>query len=281
MNKGILMAVMSSITFSVMNVLVKIASVKIPTSEITFFRGLVGTILVLVFMKVQKVKFSGKEKKILCLRGFLGGAYMLVYFYAISKLKLGDVSILVQLSGVFVVIFSAIFLKEKLQKKTYIYILMIIVGTSIIVNPFKFSSYSEYAIFGVAAAALSGAASVVIRYLAKSGLHHKYEIMFYFLFASTVVAIPLMYSDFIFPDTKELFILIIIGIISFIAQIFLTGAFSHQKAVIVEFVRYIGIFINGLWGFIIFKEVITIRSILGGVIIIVSTILLSKVQKKS
>ncbi|WP_462428077.1 DMT family transporter, partial [Fusobacterium varium] len=112
MNKGITMAVMSSLTFSIMNVLVKLVSTRIPSSEITFFRGLIGTILVLIFMKVQKVKFSNKENKILYLRGLLGGIYMLTYFYAISKLKLGDVSILVQLSGVFVVIFSSIFLKE-------------------------------------------------------------------------------------------------------------------------------------------------------------------------
>lgn len=107
MNKGIIMAVMSSLTFSIMNVLVKLVSTRIPSSEITFFRGLIGTILVLIFMKVQKVKFSNKENKILYLRGLLGGIYMLTYFYAISKLKLGDVSILVQLSGVFVVIFSS------------------------------------------------------------------------------------------------------------------------------------------------------------------------------
>ena len=117
MNKGITMAVMSSLTFSIMNVLVKLVSTRIPSSEITFFRGLIGTILVLIFMKVQKVKFSNKENKILYLRGLLGGIYMLTYFYAISKLKLGDVSILVQLSGVFVVIFSSIFLKRSYSLK--------------------------------------------------------------------------------------------------------------------------------------------------------------------
>lgn len=179
MNKGITMAVMSSLTFSIMNVLVKLVSTRIPSSEITFFRGLIGTILVLIFMKVQKVKFSNKENKILYLRGLLGGIYMLTYFYAISKLKLGDVSILVQLSGVFVVIFSSIFLKEKLQPKTYIFIFAIIIGTCIIINPLKFSSYSQYAIFGILAAAFSGAASITIRYLARSGLHHNYEIMFF------------------------------------------------------------------------------------------------------
>ena len=273
MNKGITMAVMSSLTFSIMNVLVKLVSTRIPSSEITFFRGLIGTILVLIFMKVQKVKFSNKENKILYLRGLLGGIYILTYFYAISKLKLGDVSILVQLSGVFVVIFSSIFLKEKLQPKTYIFIFAIIIGTCIIINPLKFSSYSQYAIFGILAA------SITIRYLARSGLHHNYEIMFFFLFISTIVAIPLMYSNFIIPNGKELIILIIIGVVSFIAQIFLTGAFSHQNAIIVEFVRYIGIFINNLWGFIIFKETITLQSIIGGTIIVISTILLSKTQK--
>lgn len=279
MNRGVLLAIMSSMTFSIMNVLVKLVSQRIPSSEITFFRGFIGTVLVLIFMKAKNIKFSGKERGILWLRGILGGSYMLVYFYAISKLKLGDLSILVQLSGVFVIIFSAIFLKEKLYPKTYIFILFILIGTCIIINPLKFSFYSEYTMFGVAAAALSGAASVVIRYLAKSNLHSTYEIMFYFLFTSTIVAIPLMYNSFIIPNFKEFVFLVIIGIVSFVAQIFLTGAFSNQNAVVVEFVRYIGVFINTLWGFIFFNELLTVQSIIGGALIIGSTILLSKEQK--
>ena len=78
---------------------------------------------------------------------------------------------------------------------------------------------------------------------------------------------------------KEFVFLVIIGIVSFVAQIFLTGAFSNQNAVVVEFVRYIGVFINTLWGFIFFNELLTVQSIIGGALIIGSTILLSKEQK--
>ena len=45
MNKGITMAVMSSLTFSIMNVLVKLVSTRIPSSEITFFRGLISILI--------------------------------------------------------------------------------------------------------------------------------------------------------------------------------------------------------------------------------------------
>ncbi len=276
MNKGILLAVMSSLTFSIMNVLVKSISANIPSSQIAFFRGIIGVIIILTMMKIKEVKFSKEDKPLLLLRGAFGGLYMICYFFAISTMKLGDASILAHLSGIFVMVLSAIFLKEKLPKIANILIPIIIVGAFMIINPFRYSTYSFYAIFGLLSAILSACASITIRQLAKSKKHHNYEIVFYFLAASTLVAIPLMWNSFVIPNGKELLMLIGLGIVSLIAQLFLTGAFSHENAVIVEIVRYIGVFFNAMWGFVIWGEVLNIYSIIGGILIISSSIILSR-----
>lgn len=278
MNKGIVLAIFSSFTFSIMNVLVKLVSDTIPSNEIAFFRGIIGSIIMFFIIKYKDIEFSKNQKSLLVLRGLLGGLYMVTYFFAISTMKLGDVSILVHLSAVFVFIFSSIFLKEKINKQSYYIIPIILLGTVIVINPFRYSTYSFYAIFGLLSAILSAAASITIRQLAKSKLHHNYEIVFYFLMSSTLVAIPLMWENFVFPGFREFMILIIIAIVSLIAQIFLTGAFSHENAVIVEVVRYIGIVINAGWGFILWGEVLTINSIIGGSLIIIGSIMLSKIK---
>ncbi|GAB6169369.1 pseudopaline transport inner membrane protein CntI [Clostridium carnis] len=279
-NKGVILAIISSFTFSVMNVLVKSVSSSIPSNEIAFFRGVIGSILILILMKSSNVKFSKEQKPLLLLRGMLGGLYMVTYFFAISTMKLGDAAILAHLSGLFVMIFSSFFLKEKLPKNAWIFIIIILIGASIIINPFKYSTYSFYAIFGLLSAVLSASASITIRKLAKSKKHHNYEIVFYFLAASTIVSAVLMRNNFVMPTVKEFILLFILGVVSLLAQIFLTGAFENTNAIIVEVVRYIGIFFNTTWGFILFNESLNIYSIVGGILIIGASIILSK-QKVS
>jgi len=44
-DKGVILAILSSFTFSIMNVLVKLVSNRIPSNEIAFFRGIIGVIL--------------------------------------------------------------------------------------------------------------------------------------------------------------------------------------------------------------------------------------------
>lgn len=280
-NKGVILAILSSFTFSIMNVLVKSISSTIPSNEIAFFRGLIGTILILILMRSSNIKFSKEQKPLLFARGILGGLYMVTYFFAISTMKLGDASILAHLSGVFVMIFSSIFLKEKLPKNSWILIIIILFGAVLIINPFRYSTYSFYAIFGLLSAILSASASITIRKLAKSKKHHNYEIVFYFLAASTVVAAVLMINNFVVPTIREFILLCILGVVSLLAQIFLTGAFGNANAVIVEVVRYIGIFFNAAWGFILFTESLSIYSIIGGILIVGASIVLSRQKSTS
>ncbi|MBU3203934.1 DMT family transporter [Clostridium algidicarnis] len=275
-DKGVILAILSSFTFSIMNVLVKTVSNRIPSNEIAFFRGIIGVILILILMKGTNVKFSKEGKPLLLMRGILGGLYMVTYFFAISKMKLGDASILAHLSGVFVMIFSTIFLKERLPKNAWIFIIIILFGASLIINPFRYSTYSFYAIFGLLSAILSASASITIRKLAKSKKHHSYEIVFYFLAASTIVAAILMRNNFVVPTVEEFVLLFILGVVSLLAQIFLTGAFGNTNAVIVEVVRYIGILFNATWGLVLFGESLSVYSILGGILIIVASIALSR-----
>ncbi|WP_431309022.1 EamA family transporter [Halalkalibacter lacteus] len=131
---------------------------------------------------------------------------------------------------------------------------------------------------GVLSALLAAGAATSIRFLTKS--HHKYEIVFYFLATGTVVSIPLMWYEFVIPSFIGWVYLICIGVVSLIGQLVLTSAFTHENVMVVEVVRYIGIFFNMLWGFIIWGETLTIFSILGGTLIIAGSIALSRRKKE-
>lgn len=276
---GIIMAIFSSLIFSVMNALVKAASVRIPSNEIVFFRSLIGTMIILFLMRKKKMELPRKGNGMLALRGLLGALYMITYFYTISNMPLLDAIVLVNLSPIFSMLFSKIFLKESLPPKLFLILPLIFMGVLLTIKPFGYSTYSAVAIFGVLAAMFSGSAGTAIRHLGKT--YNTFEIIFSFMIVSTLVSTVLMWKEFVVPNPLELFYLVCIGVVSLLAQIFLTKAFTHENAVVVEVVRYIGIVFNAFWGLVFWKEIPDGFTMLGAILIIIGCITLTTLKMKS
>ncbi|TWH51665.1 DMT family transporter [Sporomusa sp. KB1] len=273
MPTDMIFALLSPLTFSVMNALVKATALSIPSSEIAFFRSIIGTIVIYSLMRYRNICFSRQGISALTLRGILGALYMLVYFYAISRLPLMDVSVLVNLAPVFVLILSAVVLKEQLPPRAVYILPLFFTGAVLTVKPFQFSSYSVDALYGVFCALLGAGVSITIRHLSKS--HHTFEIIFYFMAATTLLSVPLMWQDFVVPNLAEWLYLISIGLVSLAAQVFMTKAFTHGNVVMVNVVGYSGIVYNALWGFLFWREVPDMLTVTGGMLIIGGCIALS------
>lgn len=279
MSNGVILAFLSSLIFSIMNALVKEVSSNIPAAEVVFFRSIIGTIMILILMKTSRVSFSTTGIPMLAVRGVLGALYLIAYFFTISKMPLADASILAHLSPFFAVAFSLFILKEKVPRSVLYIVPLALIGAILLVKPFQFSTYSLYAIIGVTSALFAGAAATSIRYLSKK--HHSYEIVFYFLATATVVSIPLMWNNFVVPSIKDLFLLICIGVVSLIGQIYLTKSLTHSNVLVVEITRYIGIVFNAMWGIIFWKEIPDTLTVVGGILIIASCIALSRTKEDS
>jgi drug/metabolite transporter (DMT)-like permease len=274
---GIVYAMSSSLIFSIMNAFVKATAASIPSNEIVFFRSLIGTVIILYLMKKDKVKFSKSGIPMLALRGCCGALYMIFYFYTIANIPLLDAIVLINTSLIFTMLLSRLFLKEKIPPKVYLIMPIVIVGALFTIKPFGYSTYSVVALLGIVAAVFSAGAGICIRFLSRK--HHAYEIIFYFMVTATVVSIPLMWNEFVSPNAIEWFYLICIGVVSLMAQIFLTKAFTHENAVVVEIVRYIGIAFNAFWGFAFWMEIPDIFSIIGTILIVAGCVAMTKVKK--
>lgn len=279
MKNGVILAILSSLVFSIMNALVKAVSLSIPSAEVVFFRSIVGTAIIYFMMRQSKVAFSTKGVPMLAVRGVLGALYLLAYFYTISKIPLADASILAHLSPFFAIILSAVFLKERMSQKVLFMLPLVMLGAVLLVRPFDYSTYSIYAFVGILSALFAAGAATSIRYLSKK--HHSYEIVFYFLVTATLVSIPLMWNNFVVPTPLEFFFLVCIGVVSLLGQIFLTKAFTHENVIVVEITRYIGIVFNAIWGFLFWAEVPDMLTILGGACIITACISLSRKKQSS
>lgn len=263
-----------------MNLFVKMLGQGMPASEITFFRGLIGTVAVVGFMAAKRIPFSTEHRGMLVMRGIFGGLGTLLNFVALAYMSMADASILFQLSGIFVFVFSSLVLREALPKGALKWLLVILVAVAVIVKPWSFGSLNWYSLYAVAGAAFAAAAYTTIRKISQSGHHSPYEIMFYFLFTTALVGGMLMWPNFVIPDARQWIYIAIIGGISVFAQFFLTGAFIATNAVVAQFLQYIGVFFNTFWGFAIFNETLSWATVGAGIIMFLASVMLARLKEQ-
>lgn len=130
----IIFAVLSAVFASLTSILAKIGIENVDSNLATAIRTCVVLIMawLIVFAKGKQNQIKETDRKelaFICLSGIATGASWLCYYYAIQN---GAVSIVVpidKLSIVITVAFSYIVFKEKLTKKSFIGLCLMIIGT--------------------------------------------------------------------------------------------------------------------------------------------------------
>ncbi|WBL72603.1 DMT family transporter [Serratia liquefaciens] len=278
MNRGALLAIFASLIFSIMNALVKTIADEIPTGEIVFFRSSIGCLLIALLMYRHCVSFSRQDRPLLVLRGTMGALYLICYFYSIAHLTLADASMLAYLSPFFSILLSLLVLGERVSLSTAFWLTLVVVGAILLIRPWNFSTYTLASLVGVMSAVFAAIAYLSVNKLSQR--HHNFEIVFYFLFIATLISIPLMWREFVWPNGYQLAILIAIALVSLLGQVVLTQAFSSDNLIVVSVVRYIGIVFNIAWGWLFWHEVPLLLSMLGCLLVVVSCIQLGLRNRK-
>ena len=149
MTLGITASILAAFLFTVMDVSAKVLA-PLGMGEITFIRGLAGLLFIpLIAMHEGKAVFSGKDRLLLHLRGLFGGFGILLFFYSLPGLKLGDAEILVQLSAFFMCILSPIFLHTPPSGKVLPWLVTIAAGAALVLQVWNFQAFNGYALLGV------------------------------------------------------------------------------------------------------------------------------------
>ena len=207
-NKAIVCILISAFGFSIMNLCVKLSG-DLPSIEKSFFRNLVAAIIAFILLYRSKAGFSCKKENLpaLILRAVLGTIGIFCNFYALSHMVLSDASMLNKLSPFFTLIFSYIFLKEKLSPFQCIAIVIAFIGSLFIIKPSFDLTATFPALCGFIGGVCAGGAYTCVRYLGIKGEKGPF-IVFFFSAFSCLAALP--YIIFFFePMTLQQFLILI------------------------------------------------------------------------
>lgn len=263
--KGIIFIIASAFGFAIMSAFVKLAG-DLPSFQKTFFRNLVSCIIAAIFIIKNKERFFGKKEsqKILILRSIFGTIGIVLNFYAIDKLVLSDANMLNKLSPFFVIIFSALFLKERINIKQSIAIIIAFLGALFIIKP-TFNLDIIPSLLGVMGAICAAAAYTCLRVL--GGKEKHYTVVFYFSLFSTVAIFPFMIAVYKSMTMTQLIYLILAGVFASIGQFGVTLAYKYAPSKEISIFDYSNIIFSAIISFIIFGVLPDYLSVLGYIII--------------
>ena len=267
--RGVLLIITSAFCFALMSTFVRLAG-DLPSTHKAFFRNLVALIFALIILRKERIPFRPQSRSnltALILRSALGTLGILGNFYAVDHLLLADASMLNKLSPFFAVLFSYLFLKEKLTPFQALTIAAAFIGSLFVIKPSftDLSSLPAFAAFGGGVCA--GAAYTAVRYAGSRGEKGPFIVAFFSGF-STVCFLPFLIADPQPMSAKQVAFLIAAGLAAAGGQFTITAAYTCAPAKEISVYDYTQLIFTTLIGFTLFGDKPDVYSFIGYAVIL-------------
>lgn len=265
--KGVIYIILSAFCFALMNTFVRLSG-DLPSLQKSFFRNLVALVFaaVLLLKNRKDFHFNKRNLPLLTLRAFFGTVGILCNFYAIDHLVLADASMLNKMSPFFVVIFSFLFLKERINKVQTTAVIIAFLGSLLIIKPSFSNAELLPALMGFIGGMCAGAAYTAVRRLGQKGENGSFVVFFFSAF-SCAVTLPFLIFQYSEMSWLQLVYLLCAGLAAAGGQFSITAAYFHAPAKEISVYDYSQIVFAALIGFVVFGQIPDVYSFIGYAVI--------------
>lgn len=134
--RAVLWMTITTLLFVVVTGIIRFMGSNLPAIEAAFIRYFVGlVILAPVFFKLFRYKISADLWRTFAFRGFIHGFAVCLWFYAMARITIAEVTAIGYLTPIFVTIGAAYFLGETLKIRRIAGVLAGLAGAFIILRP--------------------------------------------------------------------------------------------------------------------------------------------------
>ena len=263
---------MSICAFSVMDIIVK-WSEHYPLGQVLFFRGFFG--IVFYFFIIPRERLSNfyytKRAGLHFLRCFSGLIALVAIFIALRSLPLATVVSISFAAPIFTTIFSIFLLSEKVGIYRWLAVIIGFVGILIITEP-GITSLNIYYIFPIIFCIGLSYVAITIRKLSTS--EPVWLISLFFSISITLLSLLSIPFGWVMPTIKDFLILAMIGIFGGVANLWLSQSYKYSEVSLVTPLKYLALVFAIIFGYLIWDEVPTIKSLFGAALVIFSTLII-------
>ncbi len=270
--QGVALALVSTGLFGFVGVLVRMLSVQIDLFQILLFRQVIFILLLTpAILTSLDVLLKPRKRGLHLLR--IAGAFFALYFgfVTVSNLPLADATALGFTQVLFVALVSKLFLSESVNLSRFITLIIGFVGVILVVQPSFESASLLYTLLGLAAAFGAAVAVVCVRQMSKTE-SRTVLLTYQAVFVGLIAFIPSLFV-WQWPTVTQWLLLILVGVISSIAQWIGVTAYKLAEANVVANVEYAKIIYSLLFGYFLFSELPNTLALMGVLITITSAAL--------
>ncbi len=235
--KGQLYIFISCLFFAISSVLVKFVSSEFSSFFVSLFRFVIGIALGFGILIVSKQKFKVQNKFSWVLRGITGFISMVLFYLAIEMTNSGRATLLNNMYPVFVLIFGMLFFKEQIHKKGIIGLGLCVIGIFIV-----FYDGNHYRVLGDIIGILSGIIMGIATHYTKESSQNEHPAIVYLSACFMgLLLIPFSLGEITKISLYSFFLLFMIGLTSFLAQLFMTDGYKYVSATEGSMISYLKI----------------------------------------
>ena len=268
---GAIYMTLSVLFFCFMDILIKITH-EYDVGQVMFSRAIFGLIPIFFLIPKERLKDFYKTKNVSLhfYRSFVGAIAMYAIFIGLRNLELAEVTSMAFSGPIWVVIFSILFLGEKVRARRWIAVGLGFIGVLIISKP-GFDNLNLYYIYPVIFTLGFAGVSIFIRKLTLAG-EPVYLIAFYFSVCSAIFGLfTLPFGGWAIPTSYDLVLLILIGLLGSIANLLLTKSYQLAEVSLTTPLKYLSLVFAIIFGFYLFNEIPTVYTLAGASLIVISS----------
>jgi len=245
--------------------------------ELTFFNFLVVAILSIPWALKQgpKKAFKTNNLRLILVRGLLGFTCFLAYFAATHKIPLVNAATFLNTAPLWVPICAMLILKERVTKKTLIFVFTGFLGMLLVLHPHLKDMNVEGDLYGLFSGFALAFILIIMRHLRNEPWQ---RVVLYYSIISTILSAIFVIPLFVMPEAGQLVYLLVMGLCMYFVQYLVTIALHYAKASTLSPLIYSSIIFSGIIGWAIWKHVPTPISLTGMFIIVASGILVLWVE---
>ncbi|APX13680.1 DMT family transporter [Tateyamaria omphalii] len=252
--------------FVAVTALVKYMGDRIPPAEAAFLRYLLGLVFLLPMLPaLRAAHLTGRQWRLFTLRGAFHTGGVILWFFAMTRIPIAEVTAMNYLAPVYVSIGAALFLGERLAMRRIAAIAVALIGTAVILRP----GFREVAPGHIAM--LFCAVSFAGSYLLAKIMADEAKPAVVVAMLSIVVTIclaPFALANWVWPTGAELGLLFLVACFATAGHYTMTMAFAAAPVTVTQPVTFLQLVWAVLLGVLVFAEPVDIWVILGGALIL-------------
>jgi len=260
--------VVSGLLFVGVTALVKYLGTDIPAPQAAFIRYALGLVFLLPMIRpILRADLSAKQWGLFAARGLAHSIGVALWFFAMARIPIADVTAMNYLAPIYVTIGAALFLGERLALRRVLAVVVALIGALIILRPGFREIGSGH--FAMLAAAVVFAASYLLAKLLTDQTN-AVIVVGMLSFWVTLGLAPMAAHVWVTPDLHTVLVLFVVACLATAAHYTMTLAFRSAPLTVTQPVTFLQLVWAVSVGTLFFGEAVDIWVVIGGLVILAS-----------